>query len=68
MRLAGRIFASFLGIVILSTLVMSGAAYGAGIGALVKTPHWQPLGVDRPPIAVAQKGGRVLGVRLALRF
>jgi hypothetical protein len=56
------------GSVILSTLVMSGAAYGAGIGALVKTQHWQPLSVARPPSALAQKGERALGIRLALRF
>jgi hypothetical protein len=56
------------GVAFITAAMVSGAAYGAGIGALIRTPHWQPVAVDRSRVSAAPMGRRSLGVRLALRF
>jgi hypothetical protein len=53
---------------LLTGLALSGAMYGVGIGALIQTPRWQPILLDRLRISVLPTGRRSVGVRLALRF
>jgi hypothetical protein len=50
--------------------LMGGALMGAGIGALVKTDHWQPIAIDRLRVGLAPlrpTAGRG-GLTLALRW
>jgi hypothetical protein len=57
-----------VGTALLTASAVSGAAYGAGVGALIKTPHGQPAALERPRVSIVPMGRRSLGLRLAWRF
>lgn len=44
------------------------ALEGAGIGALIKSDTWSPVGVDKVSMSVAPSRGPGLGLTLSLRF
>jgi hypothetical protein len=48
--------------------VFMGAAYGAGIGALIKSERWSPVPLERVHLSVAPTRGRGLGLSLSVGF